>query len=640
MRIFLMVLLCSLSITVQAKKKPSLKRADKYYKNTEYTKAAEEYKRLLSGKRTPNYIHLQLADCYDRLNQDIEASRYYGKAIAQNDSTLKPEIYYKYAKVMEKNGRYEVAKQIMQEFAAKAPTDARAKDFLAKPDAHKALKDRYPTYMFQESGLNDRQYDDYGAWLSPGDTLYFVSNRTKEEKKWMRKVFEVRDKWERKPNYDLYTAEFKGKYEPIKGVARIKSRVNRRFNDGTAVLSKDGKRMYFASEAYRNRKFRRNDNVKHRDHLMSLFYAKKKKDKWKKVKPMRFTRAGFMYTNPSVSPDGKFLYFASNMPGSYGELDIWRAAILEDDEFGTPENLGPVINSGTRNDYPFLSADNKLYFSSDRWGGYGGMDVYVMDMNTPTATPANLGEPINTAKNDFAFSFYPDKQMGLFSSDRIGRTDVYKAFELCFVEFRTMLKSKGFNTPIADAKVEFINTRRQVEDHGVSSRSGMARGEIKCKETYKIKISHPDYLDELIDITVQAEEGVQELEVFMRPLEELVIGKDKIELGDIQFAFNQTEITENSKAELNKLVKVMKRYPNMRVKINSHSDSKGSPAYNLKLSNERAKATLEYIVSQGIEENRLESQGYGSQELKVQCQPCTEWDDAQNRRSEFIILQR
>ncbi|MCC9044363.1 OmpA family protein [Myroides sp. M-43] len=640
MRIFLMVLLCSLSLTLQAKKKPSLKRADKYYKNTEYTKAAEEYKRLLIGKRTANYIYLQLADCYDRLNVDIEASRYYGKAIQQNDSTLKPDIYYKYAKVMEKNGRYEVAKEIMKQFVARAPNDSRAKDFLAKPDAHKALVDRYPSYMFQESGLNDREYDDYGAWLSPGDTLYFVSNRTKQEKKWMRKIFEVRDTWERKPNYDIYTAEFKDKYEPIKGVARIKSRVNRRFNDGTAVLSKDGKRMYFASEAYRNRKFRRNDNVKNRDHLMSLFYAKKKKDKWKKIKPLRFTRPGFMYTNPSISADGKYLYFASNMQGSLGELDIWRTEILPDDEFGTPENLGPVINSGTRNDYPYLASDDKLYFSSDRWGGYGAMDVYVIDMNNPTATPINLGEPINTAKNDFAFSYYPEKEMGLFSSDRIGRTDIYKAFPLCFVEFRTMLKSKGYNTPIADAKVEFINTRRQVEDHGVSSRSGMARGEIKCKEKYKIKISHPDYLDELIEVIVNAEEGIQELEVLMRPLEELVIGKDKIELGDIQFAFNQTEITENSKTELNKLVKVMKRYSNMRIKINAHSDSKGSPAYNLKLSNERAKATLDYIVSQGIEESRLESQGYGSQELKVECAPCTEWEDAQNRRSEFIILQK
>ncbi|WP_121965166.1 OmpA family protein [Myroides sp. N17-2] len=640
MRIFLMVLLCSLSITVQAKKKPSLKRADKYYKNTEYTKAAEEYKRLLNGKRTANYIYLQLADCYDRLHKDIDASRYYGKAIDQNDSTLKPEVYYKYAKVMERNGRYETAKDMMQQFTSKAPTDSRAKDFLAKPDAHKALKDREPNYMFQESGLNDFQYDDYGAWLSPGDTLYFVSNRTKQEKKWMRKIFEVRDKWERKPNFDLYTAEFKDKYEPIKGVARIKGRVNRRFNDGTTVLSKDGKRMYFASEAYRNRKFRRNDKVKQRDHLMSLFYAQKKKDKWKKIKPMRFTRAGYMYTNPAVSPDGKFLYFASNMPGSYGELDIWRTPILEDDEFGTPENLGSTINSGTRNDYPFIASDNKMYFASDRWGGYGGMDVYVVDLSNTVSTPANLGEPINTAKNDFAFSYYPAKEMGLFSSDRIGRTDIYKAFPLCFVEFRTMLKSKGFNQPVADAKVEFINTRRIVEDKGVSSRSGMARGEIKCKETYKVKISHPDYLDELIDITANAEAGVQTIDVLLRPLDELVIGKDKIELGDIQFAFNQTEITENSKFELDKLVKVMKRYPAMRIKINSHSDSKGSPAYNLKLSNERAKATLEYIVSQGIENSRLESQGYGSQELKVECAPCTEWEDAQNRRSEFIILQR
>ncbi len=639
MRILLITLLCAFSMSVQAKGKPSLKKADKYYKNTEYTKAAEEYRRLVRGVRTDNYIFLQLADCYDRLSKDIEASRYYGKAIVK-DPDVPAEVYYKYAKVLERNGRYVVAKEVMQQFAAKAAGDSRAKDFLANPNAHDLLADLEPRYSFAESGMNDRVYDTYGAWMNAGDTIYMVSNRTKHEKKIPRKLFEVREKWEGKPNTDIYFASFKGKAEPTFEVNHVKGRVNKRFHDGMAVSSPDGQRFYFASEAYRNRKFRSNKEVKHRDRLMSLFYAKLKGKQWKKIKPLPFTKAGYMYTNPTISSDGKYLYFASNMPGSLGELDLWRVALLEDDEFGQPENLGPAINSGTRNDYPFLAEDNKLYFTSDRWGGYGGMDIYVVDMNTPGSKPVNVGAPINTVKNDFAFSYYPSKEVGLFSSDRIGRKDVYKALPVCNIEFSVLAKNKQFNKPVADAQVEFINDRRNVEGKVYTRKNGVAREFITCKGKYKIKVSHPDYLDEVIEVVGNDTEGVQSIEVMLRPLDELMIEEDKISLADIQFAFDQVDITEESKEELNKLVKVMKRYPNMRIKVNSHSDSKGKAEYNLKLSQARAKSTVEYLISQGIEADRLEYQGYGSQELKVICEPCTEWENAQNRRSEFIILSK
>ncbi len=634
------VLFCSLNFVTFAKGKPSLKRADKYYKNTEYSKAAEEYKRLDYGRRTDTYIYLQLADCYDRLDRIVEASKYYGKAILK-DPDVSADIYYRYAKVLQKSGRQEVARDMMDDFAELAPTDSRAKDFLHNPDAYYDLSKLPEKFMFQESGLNDRFYDDFGAVLTKNDTLYFVSNRTKQEKKFMRKIFEVRDKYKRRPNYDIYQAEFKSVQEPIFTATRLKGRINRRFNDGIVAPSlNDDKKMYFASESYRYPRYRNNKTVKHRDRIMNLFQATLKNKKWKKIKKLPFTTAGYTYQSPSVSPDGKYLYFASNMEGSYGELDIWRVELLEDDDYGEPENMGSVINSGTRNDYPFVSEDNILYFSSDRWGGYGGFDIYSIDLNDSKAKAVNIGAPINSARDDFAFTYYPDRKIGFFSSNRIGRTDIYKAIPICKVDIELRVKNKSFNKEVSDAIIEFTNSRRRIENKAVTDKGGIALGQLGCDDSYSIKVSHPDYLDEIVEISVKQGDSKQIIEVLLHPLEELMIEEDRITLEEIHFAFDQKEITLESKFELDKLVKVMKRYVSMRIKVASHTDSKGRAEYNLKLSQDRAKATVEYLISQGIEQERLEYQGYGSQDLKIKCEPCTEWEDAQNRRSEFIILSK
>ncbi|MEC4113853.1 OmpA family protein [Myroides pelagicus] len=640
-RLCLLLLMSLLmSSNVLAKGKPSLKKADKYYKNTEYSKAAEEYKRLERGSRhTDPYIYQQLAICYDKLDRVIEASTYYGKAIAKMEKQ-DPELIYSYAKVLQKSGRYEVARDMMDDFTELVPNDSRARDFAKNPDAYYELSKLKEYFGYQESGMNDRYYDTFGALMTKNDTIYFVSNRTKQENKFARKLFEVRDRYKRMPNYDIYQATFTAVKEPIFKSTRLLGTINKRFNDGRAVASLDGERMFFASESYRYRRFRKNPIVKKRDRMMSLFVAKRKGTKWRKVKKLPFTRPQYMYTSPSISPDGKYLYFASDMEGSHGVLDIWRVALLEDEDYGEPENLGAIINSGTINEDPFLSEDNVLYFTSDRWGGFGGKDIYMVDMNTPNAKPVNVGQPINTALDDYAFSYYPSKGIGFFSSNRIGRNDIYKVTPSCKRDVKVIVKNKKFNKPVSNALVKFSNSKRRIEDEAVTDDKGVLEGYVTCAELYKVVVSHPDYLDEELEVKVSKDEEVETLIAYLRPLEELMIEEDRITLEPIHFAFDQKEITIASKFELDKLVKLMKRYPTMRIKVNSHTDSKGNPDYNLKLSQNRADATVEYLVSQGITKDRLESEGYGDKMLKIQCAPCDEAQDAQNRRSEFLILSR
>lgn len=634
---FLLLLVALFSTSAIGQGKPSLKKADKYFEKNYYEEAAKQYKRLERGKRTDPYIYLQLAACYQKLDRVIEASKYYGKAIAASPQ-VDAQIYYQYAKILQKSGRYEVARDMMDDFSALVPNDSKAKDFLRNPDAYYDLYKLPELFYFAEIGFNDRFYDDYGAVLNSNDTLYFISNRTKHEKKIPRKLFEVKDKTKGRPNYDIYQASFKTPLEPIFMATRLKGTINKRFNDGTVVQVPGQKTMYFSSDSYRYRRYRKIKEVKKRDGISNLFVAQLKNKKWRKVKKLPFTQGQYTYRSPALSADGQYLYFASNMPGSYGELDLWKVALLQDNEYGEPENLGPVINSGTINDYPFVDQDGVLYFSSDRWGGYGGMDIYKYDERQSNAQVINLGAPLNTAMDEYAFSFYPDKKAGLFSSNRIGRNDIYKALPVCEVEMQIKVVNKKFNQPVAYAQVEYINSRRNLEAEKLTNAQGIANAFIVCTGKMKISVSHPDYLDQVIEFDLPDDPSKEALVVELVPLEELLIEQDRVVLDAIHFAFDQKEITLESKFELDKLVKVMKRYTDMRIKVASHTDSKGRAAYNLKLSQERAHATVEYLISKGIAPERLEYQGYGSEQLKIKCSPCDPAQDAQNRRSEFIIL--
>ena len=416
--------------------------------------------------------------------------------------------------------------------------------------------------------------------------------------------------------------------------------MNKRFNDGRVAPTIDGEYLIFASESYRYRRYRKNKVVKQRDGLMNLFVAQRKGKKWRKVKKLPFTVAKYHYSSPSITPDGKYLYFASNMEGSYGPLDIWRVALLEDNDYGEPENLGPLINSGTRNDYPFVDSKGLLYFASDRWGGYGGLDIYAVDLDDKIAQPKNLGAPINTARDDYGFVFYPEKAIGFFSSNRIGRNDIYKAIPTCKTAVSFTIKNKLFNTPVEEAYLEFTDHRRQIAEEAVSKKQGKAEVYLNCDQVYQLRVAHPDYLDEKIKVVLSEKQDQQTIEVLLRPFEEVLIEDKKIVLEDINFGFNQKEITFESKFELDKLVRVMKRNPAIKILIESHTDSKGNAKYNLKLSEERAKATAEYLNSQGIEEDRLQYKGFGASQPKIKCAPCSVEEDAINRRSEFIIIEQ
>lgn len=612
----------------QQKMKTPLELADEHYKNYEFVDAAAAYQKMVRGVKTDNYIHLQLADCYYNVFNTVEAAKYYGKAI-EKDPTLDSEIYYRYAQMLKASGRYDTSNEIMKKFAQMAPDDQRAIAFQRDPDYIPRLRSQEELFTFEDTGINDLRGSDFGAFLTAHDTLYFTSNRAGKGKTYG---------WDDQPYLDLYRAKYKNANDPLTDVEAV-SEINTQYHDGPATVSADGKTMFFATESFREGNYVNNKKKRIKLGKVSLFRATKKGDKWSNIEAVPFNGKDYSVSNPSLSADGKTLYFASDMPGTSGGMDIWKVAVHEDGSYGVPLNMGGQVNTEGRESFPFISADNKLYFASDARKGFGGLDIYVVDLEIPQAEPKNLGAPINTAKDDFSFSFYPSKNIGFFSTNRVGRDDIYKAIPVCNTEMYVTVTNEKTGEVLEGVKVDIFDDYKNLIETKESDSRGIVEYVVDCNKFFNLQVSKEDFESKVIEVPLH-KGGRQKIDVTLRPIEVIIL-TEEILLGDIYFEFNRSNITREGAFELDKLVQVMKRHPNMRIKIKSHTDSRGSDIYNLKLSQQRATTTKQYILSKGIDAYRLESEGYGESSPKIDCgDNCTEEEFAINRRSEFIILKK
>ncbi|MCP1995099.1 OmpA family protein [Flavobacterium sp. HSC-61S13] len=604
------------------------KVADQYFSKYEFVNAAKEYQKLVRGVKTDNYINLQLAESYYNIFNTVEAAKYYGKAIEANPK-LDAEIYYKYAQMLKASGRYDTANDVMRKFARLAPSDQRTIAFQRDPDYIPKLRSQEELFTFEDSGINIPDGSDFGAFLSQNDTLYFTSTRTENKKTYG---------WNNQPFLDLFQAKFDPQSQVFSEIKAI-SEVNTKYHDGPATVSADGKTMFFATESFREGNFVKNKAKLLKLGKVSLFKATKKGKKWGDFEAFPYNGKDYSVSNPSLSKDGKTLYFASDMPGTLGGMDIWKVTINEDGTYTEPQNLGSRVNTEGRESFPFISDDNKLYFASDSRKGFGGLDIYVLDLEIKDAELKNLGAPINTAKDDFAFTFYPDKNVGFFSTNRVGRDDIYKAIPVCNVEMYVTVINEKTGEILSGAQVKILDDRKNIIEVKYSDARGLVEYVVECRQGFVLQVDKNGFEGKIVNLPPH-KGGRQQVTVALKPIEVIVVD-EQVLLGDVFFEFNKTNITQQGSFELNKLVQVMERNPNMRIKIEAHTDSRGSDEYNLKLSERRAQTTLQYMLSMGISPDRLESQGYGESQPRVKCgDHCTEEQHALNRRSEFIILQK
>jgi outer membrane protein OmpA-like peptidoglycan-associated protein/tetratricopeptide (TPR) repeat protein len=597
------------------------KTADKLFDRYEYVDAANEYLKLTENGKADNYVYKQLADSYYNVFNSKEAVKWFAKATKEKQDA---ETYYKYAQMLKAEGNYAEADKQMKQFVNLVPNDQRAKAFVSNPQYLPNLKSQSKLFDIVKSDISSDKTD-FGAVLTNDNNVYFSSARNTSKRS---------SNWNDEPYLDLYKATFNSNKTISEAVAV--DALNTKWHDGPASISTDGNTIYYGSESFNEKEYIKDKEKKAKFGKIYLYKATKNGGEWSNSKPLPFNNSSYDVRNPSISKDGKTLYFSSNMPGGFGGEDIWKVSV-NGDEYGTPENLGAKINTEANESFPFITDDNVLFFSSNGKQGFGGLDVFKFDLSKDS-DPVNVGAPVNSEKDDFSFTYNSTKKIGFFSSNRAGIDDIYIADPICGVQAIAIIKDAKSGLVIEEAKVVLVDEKEKVVSNLHTVSNGSAVFGVNCNKLYNFQVSKQGY-ENAVGVVAKTDGGEVIVEIKMQPILP-IITENEVILQPIFFEYNKSNITQQGATELDKLVQVMSEYPNMVIFAKSHTDSRGSDKYNLNLSNRRAKSTVQYLVSKGIAKDRISGQGFGESEPKVVCENCTEDEHAQNRRSEFLIVKK
>ncbi len=619
------LLIFSFSIAGFSQKKASEKKANTLFERKSFVKAAAQYEQVKESQT----VLQNLGDCYYNNSQMKDAVRVYGKLFLTYKDSVKPEFYFRYAHSLLGIADYPKADMIMSEYLK---YNVNTKSFINN------LTTNVPyNYDIQPMAKNTSN-GDFGMSFY-GDKVAFSSLRNASSKSFG---------WNDKPYLDLFSADVNEKglltnVEPFPAV------INTKTHESSATFSSDGHIMYFNRTAKKKVKI---GKVKVAN--IKIMKAEFVGGKWANVKELPFCSDQYSTEHPVLSKDGKKLYFASDMPGSLGSFDIYVVDVNDDGTYGTPQNMGKAINTIHREQFPFISADGTtLYFASDGHQGMGGLDIFMSkSFNGVFAKPLNLGETINSNLDDFGYVVDEKKNKGYLSSNRKGGDNLY-SFTRVENEKRFVvegeIKDKNTQSPLPGTTVSLYDTNDILIGQMVVGADADYAFPTEPNKTYRIEAIKDFYIPHAEEFTTNEDGKLRyTIELFMEcydDAEEVITkrqdGKVQIVLENIYFDLNKWDIKPDAGRILNSLLELLNKYPKMEIELGAHTDSRASTTYNLMLSNRRANATLEYLVKNGINRKRLRAKGYGENVPLIKCgvtKQCTEQEHSINRRCEFIIL--
>ena len=625
----LVTLFIILTVGLATAQNKDTKKADELYERLAFTDAAEAYAKLVKKGKGSRYVFNQLGNCYYFINDTENAAKYYKRVV--KGRRVKSETIYNYAQSLKANGDFSEYNTYMKRFAEMEPNDSRAIEFMKNPNYVPQIMEDYPRFEVKNLEDLNSPYSDFGG-VTVGKDFYFASARNTS-----RKTYH----WDDQPFLDIYKASLVG--NTVKNAELLEGDVNTKYHEGTVAITPDGKRMYFDRNDYYNGKFKKSEDGINQ---INLYYSEWVDGGWKGVFSVPFNSDEYSTGHPALSPNGNMLYFVSDMPGGKGGSDIYRVSIDASGNFGSPERLGDHINTEGKEVFPYIDSNGDLYFSSDGHVGLGGLDIfYAAAEGGDFGKPENLKKAANSPHDDFAFIYDPTNKMGYLSSNRDGgqgMDDIYQVWPTeppCDVEINVEVVNEYTGEPVFGAMVSLYDTMENKLSTKTTSEEGKSELLAECNKDHLIQASFTGFESNSVEVDGQ-EDGSSSQIIKLRPIEAIIVD-DKIELEPILFDYNKYNIKPQAAFELDKLVEIMKKYPNIKIKVESHSDSRGNADYNRKLSDQRAQATVQYVISNGIDESRINGIGYGEDKPIIDCgNNCTEEQHQQNRRSDFIIVER
>lgn len=445
---------------------------------------------------------------------------------------------------------------------------------------------------------------------------------------------------------DLYTGLITNDRELIEK-KRMPGDVNTKYHEAGVAVSKDLKTVYYTANNFYEKKYLTDSSGVNN---LQIFRASLGLDgKWTEIEKLPFNNVEYSIGHPALNHEDTKLYFVSDMPGGYGQADIYVVDINEDGSFSEPRNLGPRINTEGREMFPYIGKDNILYFSSDGHDGYGKLDVFAsMIFDNTVSKPLSLEEPINSIEDDFAFIIDDEKDSGFFSSNRDegkGDDDIYSFLAdpglhiHCGQAITVNVKSEETGEPVAGATIELRDAAGAVMESVTAGPDGSYTfASTLCDMPYVLFASNKGFLN--AEQAVRTVNDIDQSALIVNLNLPAQFVSNKVNINTIYFDFDKFNIREDAAKELDKVVQVMNEYPELLIEAGSHTDSRGKDKYNMKLSEKRAKATVDYIVSKGIDASRITYQGYGETQLVNECsngKKCSDEEHQLNRRTEFNI---
>lgn len=626
-----------------------LKSANKGYDRWAYMDAVKMYEKVLDKGFSSQEMVEKLGNAYYFNARYSEAQKYYQKLFSEYDlSNIPTEYFYRYAHTLQNTGNDKEAKKYYDAFVKQAGNEAQISK-IRKNEANlqKQIKENSGrTGEIANLEINT-PYADYGAFVHD-NTFYYTSAKDTGN------LAVKRHTWTNNAFTSLYTTDVETVTTDRKS-SSIKGKVKSKLNEASAIVTKDGQTMYFTRNNIVKGK-RRYDGDKNTK--LKIFRAEQKDGKWTNITELPFNSDQFNTAHPTLSNDESTLYFSSDRPGGFGGGDLWKVSV-NGESYGTPENLGEGINTEGRETFPFVTANNELYFSSDGRVGLGGLDVYAAQIKGADKFGAvqNLGAPVNSEFDDFAYYINKETKQGFFSSNREGgkgNDDIYSFTELrslvldCNQMLHVKVRDGRTGELISDAMVTLADEMYNVNgtsNQYVAPTYNFNHG-YECGDIYRLKAEKEGYITQEIKVTLPNENGITDAEIVLEPTKiPLKAGDDLfkvLKLNPIYFDLDKYNIRPDAALELAKVFAVLEEYPTMKIDIRSHTDSRQTHRYNETLSSNRAKSTAEWLIANGINRNRLTWKGYGETQLVNGCADgvdCSEAEHQMNRRSEFIIVE-
>ncbi|WP_283771811.1 OmpA family protein [Cellulophaga sp. 20_2_10] len=640
--ILLIVILLFTVGHVKAQEKLVVKANEKY-KSYSFSPAIDIYTKVIEKGFVSADLLDKLANSY-YFNADYkQAAEIYQRLVSEYESDVTAEQYFRYAQTLRTLGDYELSNSILKKFYDISSTGQNAslsKDKIASFDDIKKNTDKFKISTFQYNTIHNEFapsfYNEGLLFSSDRDTGNLAKNR---------------HTWNSKDFLDLYKVNVDS--TSLNKVVKLDKNINTRYHESTSAVTRDGSTMYFTRNNYKEgKKVEDSEGVVR----LKIFRADFENGMWTNITELPFNSDNYSVAHPALSRDEKTLYFASDMPGTYGLSDIYRTTINDDDTFSTPENLGDNINTDSRETFPYVSDEDVLYFSSDGHLGLGGLDVFATKIanNTLTGSIVNVGAPINSNMDDFTFIFDSENRNGYFASNRkegVGEDDIYAVVENeplvldCIQEITGTVRDKISNEILVGASIKVIDENNEEISSTIMSSNGVYNITLDCNKGNFVRAVVEGYVPS--EKYLAKSNGEPQVVDFYLERDKVTAGMGDdlaklLQLSTIYFDLNKFDIRPDAEIEIQKVIVAMEKFSSLKIKVNSHTDSRGKDAYNLWLSQKRAEATVNYMVSKGIDATRLQGEGFGETRLVNKCEngvPCTIKEHQLNRRSEFIIIE-